>query len=843
MSRANLLVVVWLAAAGTSMAQTAPAEVKAPALKWEAESARKGKTMKEDDATPPPPHIRQSIPYRPEPNELTAIDVNPPTFRWPGDWSKPYTVQMKREGQSWGQAVEVKGIKETFLRPLKPLEAGKWEWRVRREGGEWMGPSSFATSADTAQFPIPEWEEIYARFSRKHPRIMVSLEDIPALRAKAEGPMKDFIAKWSTRLGSKVEAELSLAQDKERKDAGGHHEKTIQRVASKKDAGALMGAAGDMAFLAMVLGRDDLKQEAIRRAMAATALDPKGYTSHQVSDFANGAIVKNAGKVYDYLYGQLSPEQRKAIREMIHARLFQYKPNLEQRPYSAHGWQHIMGDLAMGAMAIWDEDPQAFEWLKWNVKMFVAFYPWYGGADGGSAEGASYYGGTNLTTSLEFRELWRRVAGIDLAAKPWFRANPYFLIYSHAPGQPLSQFADHPASLAPPSQTKAIAAALMADWYDNPYAAGYAREALAGSEKNEGKADKGEGSKSKKDGGAAGKESGDKGKAADLQDVNWGNLSETFLIEGPLGKVKPRPLSELPHGHVFRDVGVAYIHSAIDEPQRNVLFEFRSSPYAGFNHAHADQNSFNITAFGEYLIVDSGYYTSFGDEHHSGWTVQTKAHNTILVDGHGQPSRNTDAYGRIVGFEQGGDWAWVAGEAGTAYREPALGHFRRQAVWIKGEEVQTYVIFDSIAAKDGKPHQYGWLLHTEVKPAIEAEAQRCVVPGAKGQARVSWLAPKGLAVSLTDKFDPPAVNWRLDKQKYNYKNQWHLTAAPKENTAAHVFVAVIQVTKTGAKVDLPAPALGAEGDITIGKARARFREQSIDLSIDGKTVLRKEMSE
>jgi len=757
----------------------------------------------------PAPHIRQNAPVRPEPNGLTAIDVNPPTFRWAGGWREPHTLQLRRPGQLWDRGVTVEGIDATYHRPLGPLEPGRWEWRVRAEGNDWIGPTTFEIDAKTARWAIPPWEKTFAKLSREHPRILTSAAELPALRKKAAGPMKDFMDQWVRRLRKQIGAKLPLTGREERKDySRDRRARTMQRVSAKGDVGRLIGSVGQMSLLAVLLDRDDFAAEAIRRTMFTASLDPEGYTSHAVSDFANGRIVRNAAIAYDLLYERLTGDQRKAIRQMIHARLFHYRPKLEQRPFGAHAWQFIMGDLSVGALAIWDEDPEALEWLKWSARTFVAFYPWFGGPDGGSAEGVGYYTGTNLCSALGQRMLWKRAIGIDLAGHPWYRSTGYFMMYGHPPGQPASQFSDHSPAAGAPNDTKAAAAMILGDWFRDPHVIAYGQAVAAGM------------------GGRT------------FRSAAWNGylIPELWVTEGPFGRTEPAPLTELPHGRAFRDVGVAFLHSAMADAKRNVFFEFRCSPYAGFNHAHADQNSFNITAFGERIVVDSGYYTSYGDEHHYGWTIQTKAHNTLLVDGRGQASRVLDAYGRIVGFEQGEDWAWIAGEAATAYRDPLMKRFRRQVVWLKGADVQTYVIFDSLAAADGRPHEYAWLLHTPTRPAVDAKAQHADVRGETARARVTWLEPKGLAISATDRFDPPAENWRPDKQKYKLPNQWHLTAVPGSKAPAQTFLTVIQVARIDADAKFPAPVAVGPTGVQINNTLIRFTNDSARIRRDDRTV-------
>ena len=60
------------------------------------------------------------------------------------------------------------------------------------------------------------------------------------------------------------------------------------------------------------------------------------------------------------------------------------------------------------------------------------------------------------------------------------------------------------------------------------------------------------------------------------------------------------------------------------------MLQFKSSRFGSFNHSHADQNSFILSAFGRPLLIDSGYYPWYGSPHDVGWTRQTIAHNALL---------------------------------------------------------------------------------------------------------------------------------------------------------------------------------------------------------------------
>jgi hypothetical protein len=265
---------------------------------------------------------------------------------------------------------------------------------------------------------------------------------------------------------------------------------------------------------------------------------------------------------------------------------------------------------------------------------------------------------------------------------------------------------------------------------------------------------------------------------------------------------------------------MVFMHSNLARAEENVRLEFRSSPYGSTGHSHSDQNSFHVIAFNEPLLLDTGYYTAAGDRHHAGWARHTKAHNAILVDGLGQGREDGNGPrfgGEITQFEQNDAWVYAAGNAAEAYGDVPLARFDRHLVWLRGKDVQTYVIIDDLAAADGKAHRFDWLLHAAREMRLDAAAGRVLVTGAKAEARVSLFAPGPLKMSQNDRFDPPPENWRPDR-KSNMPNQWHLTvSAPPVPALRHV--AVIQVGKPGFT---PAEVAAADAGARVGRWTVRI---------------------
>jgi hypothetical protein len=313
--------------------------------------------------------------------------------------------------------------------------------------------------------------------------------------------------------------------------------------------------------------------------------------------------------------------------------------------------------------------------------------------------------------------------GIDFAkSNPWFRANPYYLIYAIPPGGIRSLFGDvNPdRTRETPIPQHHLAAMRYAALYNNRYAADYAQRVP------------------------------DNGNEDRLERFRW----------SPFAKIAPLSIETLPPARAFADIGMVFMHSAIGRPEENVRLEFRSSPYGAVGHAHSDQNALNIIAFNEPLIIDSGYYTSAGDRHHAGWTRQTKAHNTVLVDGSGQAREGPRRYGEIAHFEQNADWVYTVGKAATAYGEVNLQQFDRHVLWLRGRDVQTYVIVDELAAGDDRAHRFDWLLHAAQRMQIDEARSTVVVRSPVAEAKLSVLEPVGVTMTQHDRFDPPAENWR-----------------------------------------------------------------------------------
>lgn len=759
-----------------------------------------------------PEFLHQSRPVRPEPFPESPLKLNPPTFRWPAENEAPATYEIELARNPDFADARRETTTDLFHRPLEPLEPGRWHWRVRRvapEPGPWQGPESFEVTSELPRWSIGNWEQWLARVPAGHPRVYLSREELPAFRAKA-ARLGDELKPWADEVRRHLEEPFSLESWTKQVPPGADPFKESQERkqlvwASKGAARAASEPALEGAWMWLATGDPWYRDRVRERALLVASFDPDGFISERNTgpdlgniDFGNAAIVHNLGVVYDLMHDEFTPEERARLRAAILARAAPIFAKMRRAPLElmrAHAWQHGFLDALVGALAVCREEPRAQEWVALALRSFVAFYPWYGGDDGGSQEGPRYFHGAAMLAALNTLDVFRVAFGLRLEEhNPWFRNNPYFLVYSYPPDSLQTQIGDsNPGHYdegddrRTPGGKARIAARRMAEIHRNGHLTAYAEN---------------------------------------LPD-NRANYTLSEFLRWSLPDLPPaRPLAELPAARLFADVGTVFTHSRLAEPEENVRFIFHASPYGGQGHAHADQNSFHIIAYNEHLLLDSGYFTPTGDPHREQWYVRTLAHNTILVDGAGQKWGGTTGYGRIAHFEPHEKWVYFVGEAATAYRDVPLDRFDRHVVWLKGDAVQTYVLVDDLVAAGGAERRFDWLLHAAHEMKLDPAAGTVFAATEKGEALVHLLEPANLAFHQDDRFNVPAVYWRRGKN-FPLPNQWHFKATTAPASATR-FVAVIQVSKAG--VAKPPVRALPDGVETAGW-RVRFDEAARRLTV------------
>jgi len=643
--------------------------------------------------------------------------------------------------------------------PPRAFPAGKYVWRYRGvdKAGQltdWSQSRRFVVPADAVKMPMPTREELLSRVPKSHPRLFVRPEDLPKLRQLAAGPMKDRYEQLVRRCEKLLRQPPPTAEPPKyppQLKAGSEQWRTIwwgNRVYTIE----ALDSAATLAFTRLLGGKQEYGQLARRILMDCAKWDPKGATNYHYNDEAGMPYVYFFARTYTFVNDLLSQEERRQCREVIKFRGDEMYRHLCPRhlwqPYSSHSnraW-HKLGEAAIAFLG---EVEGADDWLWFAMNVFYNVYPVWCDDDGGWHEGVSYWSSYIGRFSF-FADVMRSALGINAFEKPYFSKAGYYAMYLMPPGKNGGGFGDgakrfRAANCVPlVSQLAAQAGNGHWQWYV---------EQMGGP-----------------------------------QDVG-GYIG---FVRGTLPKVQSRPPDDLPSSRLFAGTGQAYLHCTLRSAKDDVQITFKSSPFGTQSHGNEANNSFNLDAYGQKLLVSSGHYDLYGSEHHRNWVWSTRSVNNITVDGHGQLPRSPLAKGKIVAFHTTPGIDAVAGEAGAAYLlrdqdgqfRQLLDRFTRTILFIKPELV---IVYDRVVARQPSTYQY-WL-HADKKFELADQSDiRLEVEDVA--CRMSLLAPAGLSFAQTDQYDPnprPRIQQR----------EWHLTFTTAQKSAQVEFVLLCRPHRTG----------------------------------------------
>jgi hypothetical protein len=241
----------------------------------------------------------------------------------------------------------------------------------------------------------------------------------------------------------------------------------------------------------------------------------------------------------------------------------------------------------------------------------------------------------------------------------------------------------------------------------------------------------------------------------------------------------------LPQSKVFHGIGVASLHTTLLDSRDDVHVVFKSSPFGSQSHGHNPQNSFQLNAYGEALLVANGYRDLHGSKFHYHYVHRTRAHNAVLVDGEGQTPHSAAAKGDIVREQLSPNYDYIAGDATMAYGG-RLQKAWRHVVLVKGPQPFA-VFYDELVAP--QPAKFQFMLHGLKAFAIDASAARIRLDQPNAGVEVSYLSPVPLTFQQTDGFTPPPTR--------EFPNHWHVEAATTETRKELGMISVVVPYRAG----------------------------------------------
>ncbi len=670
------------------------------------------------DETPPAP---REWGFRPAEGEVCG--VTPPPFVWrPQRGALTYHLQVAATREFSPVAYEARDVTLSAHCPPQVLAAGDYYWRVRvlKEGeaaSEWSQPRRFTIARDALESPLPTRAELMARVPKEHPRVYLRPEDLPRLRELAAGPLK----KRYERLVKQCDA--LIANPPTTSDYPTYPEGTVRlseawssqwRAARGHVERPLVGAF-TLGLVWQLGGGEKYGQEGRRILMEVARWNPVGGTGFIYNDEAGMRYAFLFGRAYSMLNGLLTEEERQFCRQMMTVRgreMYQYLAvRLEHlwRPLNSHSNRsfHFLGEAAIAFLG---EIPEAEDWLWWSANVFATVYPVWNDDDGGWHEGVGYWHGY-----MSFMTWWLDVQqsslGIDGFRKPYFSRIGYFPIYAQPVGSKRHIFGDQTGIRDPINLVGLMT--YFSSKARNPYWVDYVERIGGPSD----------------------------------QDTAVGFLRAAWNLDAP--PLEKASIAELPTARLFSGTGLAFLHTDLTDYRNNVMIAFKSSPFGTQSHGNEAQNSFELHAWGEPLLVRSGTREIHGSPHHRDWMWQTHSCNAIQVNGQGQVPHNAASVGRITRFVHEAAADYVVGDATGAYPEGLVDRHERHILFIKPGLV---CVFDEVETPEPARLQY-WL-HSPEPFALDDGQNRIGLAVGDVRGRINLLAPAGLSMSQTDRFDP-----------------------------------------------------------------------------------------
>ena len=512
--------------------------------------------------------------------------------------------------------------------------------------------------------------------AHRHPRLLFSAQDVPAMKKLAETDGKVFF--------DQLMAYLPACQPPEKTDF--LHDDTDgirQGMWRMPTVGLHYVLTGDEKSLKAGIGFLE----------RFTALDHWQLGDEMDSGMGSANVMAGVAMLYDWLYNDLDPAFREKVRQklLLMARRQYYFGHLMLSP-ATHYWQsdpqnnhrwHRDAGLALAVLGIAGDGPDD-QWMLEKTADELEFVADWLPDDGTCHESPGYmvFGGPYVTLALQAAD---RCLGTHYLDHPFFKNTPLFRLHTLTPGYRDSfPFGDSGGN------------GFMNNYFFKCTSQHGLRDVQAGL-MDFAKADE------------------------DAFQYGWTSLVwyDPKLTGGSVDRLATTAF--------FPDLGIAFMR---DGWNAGVGAMFKCGTYGGrklneyrnkrefqyINVAHddPDANMFVVFTGGE-LVADDDRYSE---------KKMTNGHNTILVNGKGQknegdewtqPLSNTDMMdlAKTVTWKDTDDVVVAEGEAADMY--PDLTRYRRSFIWVRGRYI---LLLDDIgAAKDA---EITWLVQSPEVETINA---------------------------------------------------------------------------------------------------------------------------
>lgn len=626
------------------------------------------------------------------------------------------------------------------------MTAGEWYWRFRKvdkngKAGVWSEVNKFIVTGKEDVFVTPAFSVFRQNIPTEYPRIHCYLnEDLKKVRP-------------------------TITEHREYRELINRAKMGMNHVFTSSnpydDANTLSTYVFDYLYSAYLLTEDRKYYDKIldygRKLVAYNVADKQLFADN----FYSAAVVNTLSTVYDVCQESLNETEKNTIENVIIRILNHYYNSYrglqENHIFDNHTWQVVLRALTQGAFVVCQKYPQAMTALEYFYELWTARAPASGfNRDGAWINGTGYFN-TNSYTLYYMPMLFSSLTDADFLKHPWYQSVGRSLIYSWLPESATTGFGDIGGPETEPTRVRVAFADFVAREIGDSHAAWYVKE-------------------------CGNTISGDY--AMRLYRMARGYIA----YDAPeLGN------DDLENFIWYKDIGEGVAFSDMSQRNSNMSLSFRSSPFGSGSHTLADQNSFKLLYKGVYVYMNAGYYQNFSDKHNLLQYRHTRGHNTMLVNGIGQPF-TSKAYGNISRGMNSDHLAYFLGDASHAYcgiseypmwitnfaaagiaqipeygfGKTPLNNYKRHIFMLRPDKI---VIYDDLGADEQVTWQ--WMLHSPVEFRVAGNKITTRYADKGGFTSVAQIfSNQTPGIEVTNQWFPGA---EPDKPA-NVAKQWHLTA-------------------------------------------------------------------
>lgn len=465
----------------------------------------------------------------------------------------------------------------------------------------------------------------------------------------------------------------------------------------------------------------------------------------------SGHLIFLASEVYDWCYYLLTPEERLEIIEICESMAEKYfemgYPPAKQAAISGHGNEaQLLRDLLAFSIAVYDERPDIYDFCA--GRLFEEYLPAYEKVfEGEFHPQGPCYGSYRYAWAMWFGLLIYSMSGERVLPECTVSTAESFIYLRRPDGEALRLGDDY-------NETKALYT------HKNPFfvplflAAAYSGDSIW---YNEAEA---------------------QFRAEYLIPLAW---SYDYYIEGSCGEgvISPAvyliwnkltPLSDKRSQPLGRYFDFPVGATVYNDGERVVLMKIGC--LWGANHDHLDTGCFQIYD-GEILASDSGVYDSYHTPHRKNYTIQTLAHNSILVDGKGTriPCGKKEPktlecwlseYGmaKVLSHSEADGIYEIEGDLSEAYAETCTSVTRKMRFEPDLGDRGTLTVFDRVDPKD-ENSPVTFLLHCQSEPDIDGD--HIIIKGKNRELHCRIKMPENAKIEVVGgeghRFDNGGVNY------------------------------------------------------------------------------------